>query len=110
MSSNPHYKPDTDTIRGCTPGTFIWHHEHRHQQQLSNTWIDQLDRYTHALGIGATPPLIAAGFILNKPLYGAAAAGLTAFPYLFLNWLLELDALLIPLYKIYIQNQDGDTP
>lgn len=48
------YDPITDTIKNCTPYTFVWFHEEGHRNQFKHEWVRKTDRMlwaSHLYGI-----------------------------------------------------------
>lgn len=103
-----HYDPESDTIQGCEPGTFAYMHEHRHQQQFQYELIQLLDQFTHDFALGTAGAATAIGLLLNDLSFGLMLVGLWSLPYFALNWVLEIDATIIPLLKTRSGSNGGE--
>jgi len=90
------YDPRTEKIEGCEPFGFVWYHESRHKQQLSNKDISNADFLTSVIATVAKAVLfISFMYGFSNPilfLEGSKIALYLFIPSMMFNLVLEWDA------------------
>lgn len=90
----PHYKPETDTIEGCLPGSYSYAHEERHREQYQNgsaVFVDRLHIVLYYLTFFNLP----FGYLLSGWTGVFLVVGVFMLPHVLSLFYLELDASLV---------------
>lgn len=94
-----HYDPELDKIQGCREFSMAWFHEHRHREQVRIKpirWImNKLHILFYCLGIF----FLLFGVTANIFKPAVYVTGIFAIPYLSALLLLEIDAIVVGLYR-----------
>lgn len=88
-----HYDPRTDTIHGCEPGTYAYHHEMRHREQYKNGNAETLDKL-YVICYYASFLCAVGGWIVAGPWGMVQGIGLSFLPHVLSMAYLEADAYL----------------
>jgi nicotinamide riboside transporter PnuC len=89
-----YYDPGLDTIYGCEPGTYSWHHENRHRQQYKKGKAELLDQL-YVICYYASFLCALGGWIVGGPWGMIKGIGLAFLPHVISQLYLETDAYLV---------------
>jgi len=94
--SEAYYDPENDVIRGCTPYSYAWFHERRHQTQFKLIpKLVGINRNLHIYSYAVTTGALLSILIPNVSFkLGIFLMGISILPYTFFNLILEIDAMI----------------